>query len=190
MRSGRLGFPSQFVDDPLLDLVLAAPEAFPHSEERRLLYVAITRARNAVYLLAPQNAPSSFLAEIEADLHVGQTGNADSARPLCSTCKGGHLRLRQAGGGTFAACSNYPYCDYTERACPKCGRGILGHTPLGLRCDNGACRHSVENCPRCDTGWLSEKKRRDGVGSFLGCSNYPGCRFTRNLPPVTANSPP
>lgn len=38
--SGRLGFPSEIVDDSLLDLVLPEPEQFEHAEERRLFYVA------------------------------------------------------------------------------------------------------------------------------------------------------
>ena len=50
--SGKYGFPAEITDDPLLDLVLAAPEAHPNAEERRLLYVAITRARRHTFLLA------------------------------------------------------------------------------------------------------------------------------------------
>ena len=50
--SGRYGFPSETNDDPSLNLVLAKPEAHPNAEERRLLYVAITRARRQAFLLA------------------------------------------------------------------------------------------------------------------------------------------
>jgi DNA helicase IV len=181
LRSGRMGFPSQIVDDPILDVVLAAPETFPHSEERRLMYVAMTRARHAVYLLTPKNAPSSFLTEIEADLGNGSSGDADDEKAACPICKGGHLQLRKASTKTFVGCSNYPYCDHTERACPKCGQGVLRRGSLGQLCDNAACAHEVQNCPRCATGWLTERKRKDGSGSFLGCSNYPDCRYTRNV---------
>ena len=34
--SGKFGFPAEVTDDPLLDLVLAAPEGHPNAEERRL----------------------------------------------------------------------------------------------------------------------------------------------------------
>jgi hypothetical protein len=29
---------------------------------------------------------------------------------------------------------------------------------------------------------FAERKRKDGSGSFLGCSNYPECRYTKNMP--------
>jgi DNA helicase-4 len=41
---GILGFPSQIVDDPVLQLAMPQPDVFPMAEERRLFYVAITRA--------------------------------------------------------------------------------------------------------------------------------------------------
>lgn len=58
--SGRLGFPSEIVDDSLLDLVLPEPEQFEHAEERRLFYVALTRARQSVTILVDREAPSAF----------------------------------------------------------------------------------------------------------------------------------
>jgi DNA helicase-4 len=47
MTSGTYGFPSGMADDPVLDLAMPEPESFEHAEERRLLYVALTRARYA-----------------------------------------------------------------------------------------------------------------------------------------------
>ena len=48
LSTGTYGFPSAIADDPVLDLAMPAPEAFPRAEERRLFYVALTRARRAV----------------------------------------------------------------------------------------------------------------------------------------------
>lgn len=42
--SGTFGFPSEVVDDPVLSLAMAEADPFPHAEERRLFYVALTRA--------------------------------------------------------------------------------------------------------------------------------------------------
>jgi superfamily I DNA/RNA helicase len=41
--SGRMGFPSEIVDDPLLSLVSPEEEAFQIAEERRVMYEAMTR---------------------------------------------------------------------------------------------------------------------------------------------------
>ena len=62
--SGRMGFPSEIVDDSLLDLVLPEPESFDYAEERRLFYVAMTRARISVTVMVDQNNPSVFATEL------------------------------------------------------------------------------------------------------------------------------
>ncbi len=45
------------------------------------------------------------------------------------------------------------------------------------RADGG----EVRQCPTCSTGKLSLKVGR--FGAFIGCSNYPECRFTRQMTP-------
>jgi DNA topoisomerase-1 len=42
----------------------------------------------------------------------------------------------------------------------------------------------VRQCPTCGTGQLSLKVGR--FGAFIGCSNYPECRFTRQMTPGAA----
>jgi DNA helicase-4 len=48
------------------------PEAksFPNAEERRLFYVAMTRARRRVYLVGGRYAPSRFLQELIDDVGI------------------------------------------------------------------------------------------------------------------------
>ncbi len=41
-------------------------------------------------------------------------------------------------------------------------------------------------CPSCSAGQLSLKIGK--YGAFIGCSNYPECRFTRTLSPLTAEA--
>jgi DNA helicase-4 len=74
---GRMGFPSEIVDDSLLDLVLPEPERFEHAEERRLFYVALTRARHSVTILADRETPSAFATELLADKAYGAVLLAD-----------------------------------------------------------------------------------------------------------------
>ncbi|SDO87152.1 DNA helicase-4 [Filomicrobium insigne] len=69
--SGRMGFPSEIIDDSLLSIVLPASEPFEHAEERRLFYVALTRARKSVAILADKNNPSAFARELAQDARYG-----------------------------------------------------------------------------------------------------------------------
>ena len=67
---GRYGFPGTTGDDPLLRLAMAADDDFPHAEERRLLYVALTRARSTVTILTVAHRESPFVLELLGDAHV------------------------------------------------------------------------------------------------------------------------
>ena len=67
MNTGLWGFSSEVDDDPILNLVMSVPEKFEFAEERRLFYVALTRAKHKVYLLSKQNSPSQFVEEIIRD---------------------------------------------------------------------------------------------------------------------------
>ena len=177
--TGKYGFPSEIEDDPLLNLVLAAPEAHPNAEERRLLYVALTRAKRQVFLLAEGGAPSSFINElIGRGYDVEVFGRQPEADVACPRCELGKLRRRESAnnGHFFYGCSNFPLCEYISRPCPKCGNGLPVQTGDCWRCND--CGAQIEGCPSCK-GWLEEKMGK--YGRFLGCSNFPDCRYTRNV---------
>ena len=57
------GFPSRVSDDPSLQYVLTASDRFPYGEERRLFYVAITRAKVKTWVLYDARFPSVFVDE-------------------------------------------------------------------------------------------------------------------------------
>lgn len=57
------GFPSRVSDDPALQYVLTASDRFPYGEERRLFYVAITRAKVKTWILYDARFPSVFVDE-------------------------------------------------------------------------------------------------------------------------------
>ena len=177
--AGKLGFPVEIADDPMLDLVLSAPEEHPNAEERRLLYVALTRARRQVFLLAEGGAPSGFVTElIGGDYDVTVFGRPPDGDVACPECKEGRLERREnpRDRGVFYGCSNWPYCEQSVRPCPKCGTGLLVRSGDAFRCRD--CGGSIEGCPSCG-GWLETRMGR--YGRFMGCSNYPDCDYTRNL---------
>jgi DNA helicase-4 len=64
LTNGKYGFPSQKETDPILEFLLPEKETFSYAEERRLFYVALTRARHRVYLVYHPAEPSPFISEL------------------------------------------------------------------------------------------------------------------------------
>ena len=82
-------------------------------EERRLVYVAITRAKKRVYWVAVNKKESRFYREIACS----SSGQKRSNRPtICPIC-GGDMVLRKGKYGLFYGCSNYSKtkCKYTVK---------------------------------------------------------------------------
>jgi DNA helicase-4 len=106
---GVMGIPATQEDDPILEILLSHPDNYPYSEERRLFYVAITRAKEETYLTARKDNPSRFLFELDLDIDSEDI-------EYCPKCRTGILSLRESENGKFKGCSNYPYgCTYTEK---------------------------------------------------------------------------
>ena len=110
---GAYGFPSLIEDDPILDFVLSKSEGYPFAEERRLFYVAMTRARKRMYVLYDQKRPSPFISEFLLRIEKGSN--------LCPKCLAGKVKLIKEGetanGGKYYsyACSNREGgCDFFE----------------------------------------------------------------------------
>jgi DNA helicase-4 len=80
----RKGFPSRISDDPILEYLLSRSENYMDAEERRLFYVAITRARIHTYVMYNEDLPSIFVTEM--------LGQNDSNVMLCPCCKSGVLK--------------------------------------------------------------------------------------------------
>ncbi len=112
LERGRHGFPSEMEDDPLLELAMPQPEAYPFAEERRLFYVALTRARHAVYLIANRAFPSAFVEELIDDHgdSLAQFPRGRTTEVPCKRCRSGSVIERNGKNGTFFSCSNYPLC--------------------------------------------------------------------------------
>lgn len=101
--SDRLGFPSKVDDNALINLLLERSDGYPDSEERRLFYVALTRAKRHVYLLKQKNHESIFVQELLQDYTKNQFKNETYICPVC----GGRLRIIAGQYGKFLGCENY-----------------------------------------------------------------------------------
>jgi DNA helicase IV len=117
---GSYGFPSDIADDPVLHVAMPAPDTFTHAEERRLFYVALTRARREVTLITPTQRMSPFVVELlqsqgqlSRDLVVD--GAAEAPVETCPVCHKGTMVERKGRYGPFLGCSKYPACRHTHR---------------------------------------------------------------------------
>jgi DNA helicase IV len=124
----RRGWPSQVKDDLLLRLVLPPEEPYPFAEERRLFYVAVTRARYHTYVLSDVSAPSAFVRDMLDGRHqiyrfdhwVTEGGRQRQASLVrCARC-GGWFERKSFPSSEFYACRNYPYCEEHASRCEEC----------------------------------------------------------------------
>ncbi|RWR01986.1 DNA helicase IV [[Pantoea] beijingensis] len=65
LQEGKDGFPAAVRESVMEEGLLPQPEDFPDAEERRLAYVAITRAKQQVWLLFDRQQPSVFVEQFK-----------------------------------------------------------------------------------------------------------------------------
>jgi DNA helicase-4 len=178
---GRYGFPTEIVDDPLLQLVLGNADDFPNAEERRLFYVALTRAKKKVFILSSASNASAFTQELLADEyeHEVALSGASFERADCPDC-GARLLPRDGKFGRFWSCEFFPRCEGKLRSCVTCFSGAVVHKEETWRCNRVPCSKLYELCrrPGCP-GYESPKSGK--FGDFYGCSEYPDCTQTRKI---------
>ena len=157
------GFPSQVQDDPVLKYVVRDDHSIEYAEERRLFYVALTRTKNRVYLIVPQERPSSFVLELLDDylqvvLHgdIDRNENKDNKEikkcPICGYPL--QLRYKQNYGLKLWMCTNEPeLCDFMTN-------------------DLSGGQLSIIKCDQCRDGYLIVKPGKGDRPPFLGCTNY------------------
>lgn len=66
LQSGKEGFPAPERASIIETALLPEVEEYPYAEERRLMYVALTRAKKQVWLLFNKQQPSSFVSELHS----------------------------------------------------------------------------------------------------------------------------
>lgn len=111
-KNSKVGFPSKIQDAPILELLLDNYDNFPYSEERRLFYVALTRAKKKVFIVTVKNQESMFALELKNDYQ----SEIKRERYECPKC-GGKLYKKKGKYGEFIGCSNYSVtgCDYKRK---------------------------------------------------------------------------
>lgn len=169
---GTKGFPSQIQDDPALQMAMPAPDPYSFAEERRLFYVAMTRARKQVRFYTVNGRPSQFLVELMKSEELTITAVEGEGGEPCPKCGRGILVLRSGTYGQFHSCSRIAQCDYKK----SLGRTGSAKAPAATRASTRVKATAGQQCPQCRRGVMQPK--RGQYGMFLGCSEYPRCRTT------------
>lgn len=101
-KKSRMGFPSKIQDAAILNLLLDNCDQYPYTEERRLFYVALTRAKKKAFLVTVKNQESEFAMELK-ERYGEELKREQWECPLC----GGRLLKKSGPYGEFYGCSNY-----------------------------------------------------------------------------------
>jgi DNA helicase IV len=175
LERGRNGFPAEKDEDDFAAMFLPPKESFPWAEERRLFYVALTRARHRVYLVHDRNNSSSFVDELARDPGLVETMEfrgsyiqREQIRAPCLSCATGQLIARNGDYGRFCGCSRFPSCRYKEVGCGECGAPLLLVGDFRV-CSSPECEGVVPACERCKAPTVY---RSGKYGAFYGCSKF------------------
>ncbi|GIU46503.1 UvrD-helicase domain-containing protein [Shewanella algidipiscicola] len=179
MQKGKHGFPSMKVTPPILDAFLPKTEAFEFAEERRLFYVALTRAKHRAYVLADMTDVSPFVIELLKENYAIEQDefNTSLVQQIfedisCVRCTTGTLKPRVGNFKSFFSCSHFPLCDHKEEGCELCGGPMTRKRFTGLKvCLNDGCGHIAPLCSACGSDM---KLKKGPYSEFWGCCNYRG----------------
>ena len=183
INSGKYGFPSEIEDDPILELVKKTEDKFPDSEERRLFYVALTRAKKHVYLITNVNHQSSFIREL-IDTHedINIFNDNDLINLNCEECLSGWMlkRINRKTQENFYGCSNHPMCTNTNTICSNCNSGVFLKS-RNYQCSNDECSGKPDKiCRYCSNILTSTniKVNKKTKEQFYKCYD---CNRTQSL---------
>lgn len=116
-KSGKYGFPSAREEPAIIPMLLGG-ENSQIDEERRLFYVAMTRAKETAYIVSQNGHQSDFFREMfpQADMY------SRMIEMTCPLCGGVMILKTNQNGHNFYGCSNYRSkgCKFT-RNCEQIG---------------------------------------------------------------------
>lgn len=133
---GAYGFPSLIEDDPILDFVLSKKETYPFAEERRLFYVAMTRARMHMYVLYDHDKPSPFIGEFLLKVERGSY--------LCPKCLEGKILSVKEGVASNGVKYRCYKCTNKESGCDFFDIKYGDLTPPGIKITDDMNVQNVE----------------------------------------------
>ncbi|EKO3783675.1 topoisomerase DNA-binding C4 zinc finger domain-containing protein [Vibrio harveyi] len=187
LNQGYFGFPTERKENEIVSALMPTVDMYPHAEERRLFYVAITRSKKRCYLVADPKEPSEFVLESlspEYDINIVSehfTPEKLAARK-CPNCKTGYLKPKKGERGTYV-CSTGLGCLTEAVDCECCADGLAVKKSRYGKCLS--CNTKFQLCRRCKSPLIA---RPSQYGLFITCSGYKGeedeesCKYKDRLP--------
>ncbi|GAA5818616.1 MAG: DNA topoisomerase I [Methanobrevibacter sp. CfCl-M3] len=157
-----------------------------------------------------KNEVLSILKDIEKnekEIGNGLYSAYQQSRIVGKCSCGGDLVIKYSprNKSTFVGCSNFPDCkiayplprgaNVLKSKCEKCDLPMISYgRPVKRFCLDPKCGKPnvshipevVGKCPECGDELI---KRSGRYGEFIGCSNFPKCRFTSSIADLEADKP-
>ncbi|MCB4800254.1 UvrD-helicase domain-containing protein [Neotamlana laminarinivorans] len=137
LHSNKGGFPDPWLQDKIYQVIKPTNYDYLLEEERRLFYVALTRAQDYLYLISQKGAVSDFIRDIPSDFVFQDQSESKEASfkiTLCSKCE-----------STLKA--HYKFC-------PECGANIQANSlPINSNVFN-QIKTEVQEIPLKHKGYL------------------------------------
>ena len=158
---GNYGVPSRIEDDELLNLVIPQPEKHPYAEERRLFYVALTRASRGVFILSNQSRPSRYIEELQTiageDIRLETVDGAPIE--VCPSCRAGW-----SGAGREMARRSWAAASIPNAATRLPWRRPRPHEPAGHAGNFRSGRSALRVCGAGATRQQAAQQRAEQGG--------------------------
>ena len=141
LEAGKYGFPGYIENDPIMNLVRPGEQDFKNAEERRVLYVAMTRAKKKIILCTNSYFPSEFIDELKSypEVHYDEETIINKSYLPCPSCSNGKLYLKKPKriNGYAWNCSLEPYCIGKAKFCVSCKKypAVNGNRCIDPKCE-------------------------------------------------------
>ena len=178
---------------PLEGPALPPPKATEHKCEKCGGTMVLRYNRRGEPFLGCENYP-----KCRSTLPCDAEGHPQRPQPTGEVCEkcGAPMVVKTSRRGPFLACSAYPKCRNAkslDKAAKAEGAGAGAKAAAGTgkakpaakaqRAPRPKAVPTDRTCPDCGAALVIRNGRR---GPFLGCSKYPTCRHTEDVPPGLA----
>ena len=179
------GLPSDKKNKRAVEALLPKLDDYLYTEERRLMYVALTRSKGNCYLLIDPLTPSVFIDELifgDYDVEKSEILLEPKYKEIfnCRNCEGGRMRRKE----NYYLCSNWTICKTSSKECEVC-QAPMHENELTRKCNNPDCGYTISLCPACYRPLI---QRKGVFGIFWGCTgfnrkNKNPCKYTTRKRP-------